>query len=77
MNYQPTDIELRTAPRSGDAISTMRRPDQEPLARFVARVESMRDYLMGEPLARGVSRELGTLLGRKGLPPPRAARRMA
>jgi predicted metal-dependent enzyme (double-stranded beta helix superfamily) len=64
MNNRSTTKE-RTIAASG-AVSTVERSDQEPLARFVARVESMRDYLMGEPLARGVAHELGTLLGRKG-----------
>ena len=64
MNNRSTTKE-RTIAASG-AVSTVERSDQEPLARFVARVESMRDYLVGGSLARGVARELGTLLGRKG-----------
>lgn len=48
------------------AVSTVERSDQEPLARFVARVESMRDYLVGASLAHGVAHELRTLLGREG-----------
>jgi 3-mercaptopropionate dioxygenase len=53
-----------TAARSVEATTT-ENTYPEPLAQFVHRVESMKDYLEGASLARGVARELGTLLGRK------------
>jgi predicted metal-dependent enzyme (double-stranded beta helix superfamily) len=52
-------------PRSDDALSTAEGTDREPLARFVARVESLSTRLAGAPLAGGVARELETLLQRK------------
>lgn len=60
------DNRLMRRGRAGEAsgaVSTVEGSDQEPLARFVARVESMRDYLVGESLAHGVAHELRTLLG--------------
>ncbi len=62
MNNQSTIKGPMTATREVGNTSTVEKPDQEPLTRFVESVEAMRESLEGEALAQGVAKTLGTLL---------------